>query len=263
MKKLLSVLVATFVAVYAQAQTIAVLGFESDSFNLESRTATMSDLLTDELVSNEDLIIVERRLIGKVLEEMDFQQTTGYTDAATVKNLGKMLNADCIIAGNVNMTGGKMTVTARTIDVETARILSNANMTCVSWNEFNRKLPDFAKKLVAKIPVPNYFAGTWEGSSSETDDTYEIVLSENNKCTVTLWTADEFGETMELTGSGSWSYDTSNNMFRLDARLTTDLGTVKKISWRNFARLDKSRESFNYVIRDGKNQYRLNFAKTE
>ena len=263
MKKLLTLVLVAFVAASVYAQTIAVLGFDSDSFNLESRTATMSDLLTDELVNNDDLVIVERRLIDKVLSEMDFQQTTGYTDMATAKSVGKMLNADCIIAGNVNITGGKMTVTARTIDVETARILSNANMTCVSWTEFNRKLPDFAKKLVAKIPMPNYFAGTWSGSSSETDDTYEIVLNENNKCNVTLITADEFGEQMELIGYGSWSYEPSNNMFRLDARLTTDLGTVKKISWRNFAKLDKSRKSFNYLIKDGKKQYRLTFSKTE
>lgn len=263
MKKLILAFVAVMMAVTVSAQTIAVLGFDSDSFCLESRTATMSDLLTDELVNNEDLIIVERRLIDKVLEEMDFQQTTGYTDMATAKSVGKMLNADCIIAGNVSMTGGKMTVTARTIDVETARILSNANMTCVSWTEFNRKLPEFAKKLVSKIPTPNYFIGTWLGSSSETDDTYELVLGEKNKCTVTLVTEDEFGELMELTGTGSWSYDGSTNMFRLDARLNSDFGTVKKISWRNFARLDKSHESFNYVIKDGNNQYRLNFAKID
>ena len=263
MKKLLMAIFATMIAVTVSAQTIAVLGFDSDSFCLESRTATMSDLLTDELVNNEDLVIVERRLIDKVLEEMDFQQTTGYTDVTTAKSVGKMLNADCIIAGNVNLTGGKMTVTARTIDVETARILSNASMTCVSWSEFNRKLPDFAKKLVSKIPQPNYFVGTWQGSSSETDDTYEIVLNDKNKCMVTLITEDEFGEIMELTGNGSWSYDGSTNMFRLDARLNSDFGTVKKISWRNFARLDKSRESFNYVIKDGNNQYRLNFAKID
>lgn len=115
--------------------------------------------------------------------------------------------------------------------------------------------------------MPNYFVGTWQGSSNETDDTYEIVLDEKNKCTVTLVTADEFGETIELSGAGSYSYsydsNSNNYMFRLDARLSTDLGTVKKISWRNFAKLDKSHKSFNYLINDGKKQFRLNFAKTE
>ena len=263
MKKLLSVLAATIFAASVRAQTIAVLGFESDNFNLGSRTATMSDLLTDKLVENEDLIIVERRLIDKVLEEIDFQQTTGYTDMATAKNIGKMLNADCIISGNVSVMDGKMTVTARTIDVETARILSKANMTCADWGEFNRKLPDFAQKLVSKIPMPNYFAGTWQGSSSETDDTYEIVLDEKNKCKVTLITYDEFGESAEYIGAGSWSYDSAKDIFRLDARLKSDFGSSKKLSWRNFARLDSSKKSFNYVIKDGKKQYRLTFAKTE
>lgn len=263
MKKILLTLVAAFIAAFASAQTIAVMDFESNSFNLESRTATMSDLLTDELVNNDDLIVLERSRINYVLKEMDFQQTTGYTDVATAKSVGQMLNADCVIIGNVNMTGIKMTVTARAIAVETARILSTAKMACTSWSEFDKKLPAFAKDLVKKIPVPNYFVGTWQGSSNETSDTYEIVLDENNKCEVTLITTDEFDGTIELTGVGSYSYDSSTNMFRLDARLTTDLGTVKKISWRNFAKLDKSRSSFNYVIKEGKKQYRLNFAKTE
>ncbi|MBQ7538794.1 MAG: hypothetical protein IJT42_07500 [Treponema sp.] len=263
MKKNLLTMVAAFVAVMTQAQTIAVMEFESNSFNLESRTATMSDLLMDELVNNDDLVVLERSRINAVLKEMDFQQTTGYTDDATAKSVGKMLNADCVIVGNVNMTGLKMTATARAIDVETARILSTAKMTCASWSEFDKKLPSFAKDLVKKIPVPNYFVGTWQGSSNETSDTYEIALDEKNKCSVTLVTSDELGGTIELSGTGSYSYDSSTNMFRLDARLTADLGTVKKISWRNFAKLDKSRTSFNYLIKDGKNQYRLNFAKTE
>lgn len=263
MKKIVSLLITVFLSFALSAQTIAVLGFESDNFNLESRTATMSDLLTDELVNNGNLVVVERRLIGKVLEEMDFQQTTGYTDAMTAKNIGKMLNADCVIVGNVNPTGNKITVTARTIDVETARILSTAKMTCSSWAEFNRNLSKFAENCVSKIPMPNYFAGTWQGSSNETDDTYEIILDEKNKCSVSLTTYDGFGETIELTGTGSWSYDSSSSMFRLDARLNSDMGMSKKISWRNFAKLDKSHTNFSYIIKDGKNQYRINFARTE
>ena len=264
MKKIIALVVGLVAAIGVRAQTIAVLGFDSDSFSLESRTATMSDLLTNELVdANEDLDIVERILINKVLEEMDFQQTTGYTDMTTAKSIGKMLNADYIVAGNVNMTGAKMTVTARMIDVESAKILSTSNMSCSSWSEFNRKLPDFANKLVSKIPQPNYFAGTWLGGSNEIDDTYEIRLEEKGRCFVTLITINDFDEDMEFTGTGSWTYDSSNNMFRLDARLSSEMGKSKKISWRNFAKLDKSRDSFNFVIQDGTKQYRLTFARTE
>lgn len=163
MKKLLSFVATALVVASVHAQTIAVLGFESDSFNLESRTATMSDLLTDEFVNNDDIVVVERQNIGKVLSEMDFQQTMGYTDPETAKSIGKMLNADCVITGNVNMTGNKMTVTARTIDVETARILSSSKMTCVSWAEFNRNLPKFAADCVKKNPHAELFCGNLAG----------------------------------------------------------------------------------------------------
>ena len=262
MKKLLLSLICAFITVLAvNAQTIAVLGFESDQFYLESKKGTMSDLLTDELVNIDGITILERSQIDKVLEEMDFQ-VSGYTDAKTAKTIGSMINADCIITGSVALFGEKLTVTARTIEVETAKILCSAKMTCSSWTDFNRQLPKFASDCISKLPIKNRFAGIWQGSltNDALDDYYEITFTKNNRCQITLSTTDEFGDVSELSGSGSYSYE--KNILRIDARLSTDLGIAKKISWRSTYKFSEDYNSFSILVKPEKGaQTRVTFAK--
>lgn len=158
------------------AQTVAVLGFESDDFCLDSRTGTMSDLLSDELVRIDGITVVERKRIDRVLEEMDFQMS-GWTDAKTVKAAGKMVNADCVITGSVSTLGSTLYVTARMVEVESVKVLHSAKMTCVTWDDFTRQLPQFACECVKKMPSPNHFLGTWEGEVSG-GSVYEITFAE-------------------------------------------------------------------------------------
>ena len=78
MKTFKTVFIAAVLAVLIaplSAQTVAVLGFESDSFCLDQRTGVMSDLLSDELVRIEGITVVERKRIDRVIEEMDFQMS--------------------------------------------------------------------------------------------------------------------------------------------------------------------------------------------
>ncbi|MBP3709795.1 MAG: hypothetical protein J6I73_05260 [Treponema sp.] len=263
MKKKLTIFCAlSFAAAVTFSQTVAVLGFESDNFMLEKRTGTMSDLLTDELVGMEHITVLERKQIDKVLEEMDFQMA-GYTDAATVKAIGSMLNADTVITGSVALFGNELKVTARTIEVETAKILSSAKMTCSTWNDFTRQLPKFAQECVKKIPVPkiNNFAGTWEGNIDGGADFYEITFNNKNKCTVEMTTLNNFGDEVLMKGSGSYSSD--GRILRIDARLRTDMGVAKQLSWRSVYKFNEDNTSFNILVKDESGrQVRVNFAKT-
>lgn len=113
MKKLISFAFAALLAVGAFAQTVAVLGFESDNFCIEERTGMMSDLLTDELVGLPHITVVERKHIDKVVGEMKFQAKP-YTDPATAKSLGKMIGADCVIVGSADVFAGTWTGTVQT-----------------------------------------------------------------------------------------------------------------------------------------------------
>lgn len=236
------------------AQTVAVLGFESDDFCLDSRTGTMSDLLSDELVRIDGITVVERKRIDRVLEEMDFQMS-GWTDAKTVKAAGKMVNADCVITGSVSTLGTMLYVTARMVEVESAKVLHSAKMTCVTWDDFTRQLPQFARECVKKMPSPNRFLGTWEGEVPG-GSVYEITFAEKGTCTVKASSDGDFGGAES--GKGTYSYD--KNFLRINARLSSS-----RLSWRSVYKFNGEFNSFNILVPKedgGEDLVRISFVKT-
>ena len=262
MKKHLTFFAIFFIALTLHAQTVAVLGFESDDFCIENRTGTMSDLLTDELVGLPHVTVVERKHIDKVKGEMKFQANP-YTDPATAKRLGKMVGADAVIIGSADVFGCTLTVTARTIEVETAKILYSTKMTCDTWSEFNRKLPEFARNLVSKIPVPNMFSGTWSGivDNGSFADEYEITFNGKGKCTVKIIPDGDFGGT--LTANGTWSDD--GDVLHISARFSTDIARLKRMNWVAVYAPDDEGNSFsmNLPLGEGGKLIRTTFSKTE
>lgn len=247
MRHIKPILFAAVLAALAplSAQTVAVLGFESDNFCLGSNTGVMSDLLSDELVRIDGITVLERKRIDRVLEEMEFQMS-GWTDAKTVKAAGKMVNADCVITGSVDTLGATLYVTARTIEVESGKVLHSAKMSCTTWDDFTRKLPQFARECVKKMPSPNRFLGTWEGGD------WEITFADKNSCTVRrLSDSGASGESR-----GTYSYD--KNLLRVDVRGAS-------ISWRSVYRFDPQFGSFNILVpksTGSDEQERVTFAKT-
>lgn len=233
---------------------MAVLGFESDDFCLEDRTGVMSDLLSDELVRIDGITVVERKRIDRVIEEMDFQMS-GWTDAKTVKAAGKMVNADCVITGSLDTLGATLYVTARMIEVESAKVLHSAKMTCATWNDFTRQLPQFARECVKKMPSPNRFLGTWMGEVPG-GSVYEITFAEKGVCTVKASSDGDFGTASGA--KGTYSYD--KNFLRINARLSSS-----RIGWRSVYKFDGAFGSFNILVPKadgGEETVRVSFVKT-
>ena len=260
-KSILSVLLLLVTWVMS-AQVVAVRTFDSDSFCLENKTAVMSDPLVDELSHISGITLVERDRISELLGEIAFQNS-GYTDPETVKEQGKMLNADCMIYGNTTLMGGELVVTARLASVESGQILYTAKMKCRTWTEFNDRLPKFAQECVNKIPSPNRFVGTW---SCDLDDvSYEVVFAANKKCTVTIVSPDpDVIADEELSGTYSYSKDnySEGNMLKVNARAK---GSKTKIAWSSlctFTTDDYS--SFNIQIKNSAGKaVRASFVKIE
>lgn len=254
MKKLITLFTTLFFVATLSAQTVAVWGFDSDSFCLENKTAVMSDLLIDELVGINGITVVERNRLDDVIRELDFQNGI-YTDADSVKSIGKMVNADCVITGNTTIIGGDLLVTARLIEVETAKILYTAKMQCSTWKEFYQKLPKFAQECVNKIPSPNRFLGKWLCDLD--DESYEITFNDNKTCQVI--TSSE-----TLTGSyffGKDSYS-GGDMLKVNAK---SKGSKSKISWSSLCSFTSSDySSFNIQIKNSEGKtVRASFVKIE
>lgn len=254
MKKIIVFFVAILLTATLSAQTVAVWGFDSDSFCLENKTAVMSDLLIDELVGINGITVVERSRLDDVISELDFQNGI-YTDADSVKSIGKMVNADCVITGNTTIIGGDLLVTARLIEVETAKILYTAKMQCSTWKEFYQKLPKFAQECVNKIPSPNRFLGKWLCDLN--DESYEITFNDNKTCQVI--TSSE-----TLTGSYSFGKDSysGGDMLKVNAK---GKGSKSKISWSSFCTFTSSDySSFNIQIKNSEGKtVRASFVKIE
>lgn len=254
MKKIITLISAIFITATISAQTVAVWGFDSDSFCLENKTAVMSDLLIDELVGINGVTVVERNRLDDVIRELNFQNGI-YTDPQSVKSVGKMVNADCVITGNTTFIDGELLITARLIEVETAKILYTAKMQCGNWQEFYQKLPKFAKECVNKIPAPNRFIGKWlcDGDNFY----YEISFKENKTCEISNGSE---------TFSGSYTYGkdkySGGEMLKVNAHTE---GKKSKISWSSLCTFTSDDySSFNIQIKNSENKtVRISFTKTE
>ena len=254
MKKLITIIASIFIAATLSAQTVAVWGFDSDSFCLENKTAVMSDLLIDELVGINGITVVERNRLDDVIRELDFQNGI-YTDSESVKSVGKMVNADCVITGNTTFIDGELLVTARLIEVETAKILYTAKMQCSTWKEFYQKLPKFAQECVNKIPSPNRFLGKWICDLD--DETYEITFKDNKTCEVA---------TSSETMTGTYTYGKDNysggDILKVNAKAK---GSKSKITWSSLCTFTSSDySSFNIQIKNSEGKtVRASFVKIE
>ena len=258
MKKHLLSFFFTFVfsllCLHSFAQTVAVFDFDCDNKDLSDNISMMTDLLIHELVKSGDVTVVERKRLDKIMQEYAFQSNP-FVDIKTAKKLGKGLGADCIIVGSVAALGCPLYITARMVDVETGVILHSAKMKLGLWGEYEQKLPLFASECVRKIPIPNYFTGSWSGSVSGDDfeDYYEITFGEKSKCTVKVTSINQLGiETVQETrGTYSCATDlfSKGKIFRLNAVFKgASIPHLRKIEWAYPISMNASKTSFSINI---------------
>lgn len=261
MKKIILLLTLALTAITLHAQTVAVLGFETDNFCIEGNSGTMSDLLTNELVNISHITVVERKHIDKIKSEMKFQASP-YIDPTTAKSLGKMIGADCVIIGTADVFNGTLNITARTIEVESGKILYSTKMTCNTWSEFNQKLPDFARNLVSKIPVPDRFEGTWYGiiENGEYSDEYTITFAKKGKCSIDIFPDGDF-DSSPVSAIGTWS--DNDDILRVTAKFRTDIMRLRNLKWNAVYLLDDSGNmlSMNLPLGEGGKLVRVMFTK--
>jgi TolB-like protein len=118
---------AAWAALGAQADTrptLAVMSFSNGALGtaqteLAPLSAGIQDLLIDQLSGNAKVRVVERGNLQSLMNEQNLS-ATGRVDAATAAHLGKILGAGHMIFGGfVTDTKGNMTITARSVNVET------------------------------------------------------------------------------------------------------------------------------------------------
>jgi len=107
---------------------IAILEFQglNEQAKKDNMGKMVTEIMTTSLVNSRAFNIIEREKLSKVLKEFQLSQT-GLIDAASAKEIGKILGADAIVTGSVMMLRERLRMDARIIDVGTGAIVAAEN----------------------------------------------------------------------------------------------------------------------------------------
>lgn len=99
--------------------TMAVLPFQNQSGQkeLDGLAASCGDAMMIPLSSRSRITLIERMQLNKVIGEIDFNQTK-YIDPEHAVELGKVINADYVIVGSLQLAGETIRIAARMVAVE-------------------------------------------------------------------------------------------------------------------------------------------------
>ena len=143
---LIVILFASNLGFSAELPRVAVIGFDSTSpgylWSIDSELSkAATDLMINALVNTNRFRVFERNKLEAILQEQDFQVSSGRVDPSTAVKIGKMIGVDSIVTGSVtsimfSKSGGitlgplnlkksaaTVTVTVRAINVTTGEII--------------------------------------------------------------------------------------------------------------------------------------------
>ena len=160
---IISLIAGMGAVLFAQQQlTVAVSPFDVKN----GITADVADVVTElfiaELAKNRTLRVVDRNSFDRIVAEMRFQ-ASDWANSSRVAQMGRALNANSIVRGNVMALAGKTIISAFVLDINTAQIIS-ANIIQLDNNgQIFNSLPQFTQNMVANLtrlsdPVLSYTA---------------------------------------------------------------------------------------------------------
>jgi curli biogenesis system outer membrane secretion channel CsgG len=103
---LIVILFASNLGFSAELPRVAVIGFDSTSpgylWSIDSELSkAATDLMINALVNINRFRIFERNKLEAILQEQDFQVSSGRVDPSTAVKIGKMIGVDSIVTGSV------------------------------------------------------------------------------------------------------------------------------------------------------------------
>lgn len=131
--------------------SLAVLEFQdsNETAKSEGDAAAFSNMLMTGLTKAAHFKVVERSIIEKAIHELKFQ-ATGITDQENAKQLGKLINADCLIYGNVARLGELIIINIRSVDIKTGELVITDELRTKSKEEIPDLIDQLCKKIASK-----------------------------------------------------------------------------------------------------------------
>ena len=152
MKKWMMLLALALLAGWCFGQnTLVVVPLQNrGERSLSADVETITELLGNAVARTRRFDVVDRAALEDVMREHKFQMDDWSSDSKSVE-MGRVLNANYIVRGQVSRLGKNLIVTARILDVNTARILGTAEMSLQSTNEAFNKMENFVRDLTRDV----------------------------------------------------------------------------------------------------------------
>ena len=141
------------VTLFAQKKESLAL-FPFTGGNVSDGTAIVSSLARQRTLRDafNKVTLVTQNTITTMNFEQRFQRNSGLTDADTIFELGKALNASHVIAGYITKLGDRNLVIVSIMDVESLQQIAGDYRAYSTIEEIDALIADIAKKLAGAVP---------------------------------------------------------------------------------------------------------------
>ena len=146
---LLMLLVATSVTFTQEKPTVVIVPFDVVGVD-EGEANVLFEVFTSDFAGLGKARVVDRNSFDKIKAQHAFQ-TSDWSNSDKIAQLGKALNANMVITGQLMSFKGTLVATFRMLDVNTVEIIASATERTSGTDELFGKLESMAKKLANNI----------------------------------------------------------------------------------------------------------------
>jgi len=211
MKKILFciLLILVCTGLFAQQQpVVAVAPFDA----ISGISATDANMITRvffiRLGNTNRVSLVDRNVVDRVLREHSFQ-TGDWSNEQKTAELGRALNSDWIVRGELEKFGDNILVTVQFYDIQTFRFMGGADTLLANANEAMEKMDPLVNRLVQTIANAGERAPRQQGGNAASSAYHGTWLQRGDGWTVTL-VIDANRVTYRTAGSSTSHFVLSN-----------------------------------------------------
>jgi len=147
----------------AKLPTAAVATFDTVGSVSPDEAAVVTELFMSQIVQGGKINVVDRNNFDKIIQQMRFQ-ASDWSDSNKIAQLGRALNAEYIIRGQIMKMGNTIYISSSMIDVNTTVTIASTREQLSSFDELFSKLPNITEQILDKLPEQNWLVGRWQTS---------------------------------------------------------------------------------------------------
>ena len=142
-------LVATSVTFAQEKPTVVIVPFDTVGVD-KNEANVLFEVFTSNFAGLGKTRVVDRNSFDKIKAQHSFQ-TSDWSNSDKVAQLGKALNANLVVVGQLMSFKGSLVATFRMLDVNTVEIIATATERTSGTDELFGKLESMAKKLTSNL----------------------------------------------------------------------------------------------------------------